>query len=1028
MMNRTAVAGLAIACVLSASAVSYAVDTSQKSTVKVRVSQASDDLEEWIAPAAGQTQSKTAGTVDVGSSDLEIGCEGGSEADPQIVGVRFPGVPVGPSRTISRAFIVFELDATPKNTDPFSQVIRAEDSDNPLTFANVAGELSSRPKSADSVVWTLAAGAFNVVNARQSTADITALVQQLVNRSGWASANAMAFYLRGTGTRETESYDGEAGAAPELVIEYVMTVEDSVAYAALPRNTVEKRVATADDDLEEWLTGTSVGQVDNGSSDLELGSESAGNASPQIVGVRFPGIRVQPGRIITRAYIEFEEDAVAKNTDPCVLTIRAETSANPAPFALVNNSLSGRTKTADSITWTIPVGTLAAVDEKGRTSDITPLVQLYVDNAGWVAGNAMAFYITGTGTREVESYDGEPGAAPLLHIEYLKMPGDTLLVDRRVDSVMALANALVDTNYTVPSWTLLLRAKTSVAQNGDSVSVDGLISAMGALEDRRTPYCVTTTINGNPTDGMAFNWFTNAGNSTGTVEIVEGNVTAHTAFATPLKSVVATSLPWSNVNYTSSNNGLFSLTGIPDNAKRNYVVHKAIATGLSANTQYSYRVGKDSGWSQIGHFTTGVNSGTPFSFVYFTDPQANTDEMFAISAKTMHTAMATSTDAKFILSCGDLVETSGASNSEWEYEQFFRTQQDIWYKYPFAPVLGNHDVSANRNFTQHFNTPVTPFDSAISTTPGSVYSFVYGNALFLAMSYENYSTAGYLDSLRGWVRAQVAANPTATWRIAYYHKAVYTGSRSHQSDADAIVVRNAMAPLFDSLGIHVAMQGHDHVYEVIGPVNNKALVSGAVSGQTMVTPDARTNVTGKLGGHYNVLGGTLYFLNNSAGKKKYEPRSETEMDAAETALGVTDYFGLFTGRFGQTGEPTFSNITVHADSIEFSTYTVSDAGVATLFDAFTVVRQTPVLAGMPMVTVVPRLTASFEKSGALLVRGNVKNRAITVELKDAAGRLVARTSSRDAFVSLPTRHLSSGMYFVSISGQDLLKQFKLVRR
>jgi len=82
----------------------------------------------------------------------------------------------------------------------------------------------------------------------------------------------------------------------------------------------------------------------------------------------------------------------------------------------------------------------------------------------------------------------------------------------------------------------------------------------------------------------------------------------------------------------------------------------------------------------------------------------------------------------------------------------------------------------------------------------------------------------------------------------------------------------------------------------------------------------------------------MYFLNNSAGKKKYEPRSKSDMDAVETGLGLTNYFGMFSGRFGQRGLPTFSNITVSTDTIEVNTYEVNDSGVSTLFDGFKVVK------------------------------------------------------------------------------------------
>jgi hypothetical protein len=226
----------------------------------------------------------------------------------------------------------------------------------------------------------------------------------------------------------------------------------------------------------------------------------------------------------------------------------------------------------------------------------------------------------------------------------------------------------------------------------------------------------------------------------------------------------------------------------------------------------------------------------------------------------------------------------------------------------------------------------------MSTVPGSVYSYVYGDALFLAMSYEDYNVPGYLESLARWMREHVNAHPEVKWRIAYFHKTMYTGSKDHQDDRDVRLVRDRMGPVFDSLKIDLALQGHDHIYEVIGPVKNKKLVQGAVSDQKTVTPDPRENLTGKLYGIFNVKEGTHYFLNNSAGKKKYEPNNKAAMDSLEKSLGVENFFSLFTSRFGQTGLPTFSNVKVTTDTITITTYEVSDNGDASLFDRIKLVK------------------------------------------------------------------------------------------
>ena len=507
-----------------------------------------------------------------------------------------------------------------------------------------------------------------------------------------------------------------------------------------------------------------------------------------------------------------------------------------------------------------------------------------------------------------------------------------------IDSILQVVSTYNQSDYTVPSWTLFLRVQKALIANKDSASYANMLTTLNKMKSSSMPYNIVMNINKDPKTKMAFNWFTNAGVTGGQVQIVAGNATDTLAFATPLMVVSARCDSAKNLNYNVSANGLLALTGLPNNTKMSYMFNKALAEGLTPNTQYSFRVGKNGAWSTIGTFKTAKATKEPFSFVYFTDPQANTDAMFDISQKTTHAAQTMYPNANFWLSCGDLVETSGTNNSEWEYEQFFETQQDIFMKNPFVSVEGNHDISSNKNFTYHFNNDSVAFDYSKATVPGSVYSYVYGDALFMHLTYENYSTTGYLDSLAVWMNNQVKANPTAKWRIAVYHKTMYTGSGSHQSDSDGKTVRLKMGPVFDSLKIDLALQGHDHIYEVIGPIKNITLIPNAISNQQIVTATPRENVTGLLGGTFNTKQGTLYFLNNSGGRKKYEPRSQAQMAAVEAGLGVTNYFGMFTGRFGQTGEPTFSNVTVSTDTITISTYTVDSIGNSTLFDSFKVVK------------------------------------------------------------------------------------------
>lgn len=491
-------------------------------------------------------------------------------------------------------------------------------------------------------------------------------------------------------------------------------------------------------------------------------------------------------------------------------------------------------------------------------------------------------------------------------------------------SVAQTSMTLSQNDFSVPAWTQLQR----------------LVATMPSAS---TPFSINMTVNGDPSTRMGFAWFTNSGIADGEVQIVAKAGATDADFASPDLTFQATTGEVKGLNYSIEKN---KLEGIEPNQKVDYMSHKAVATGLAPSTTYSYRVGKDGAWSEIGSFTTASGKkDESYSFIYITDTQAQYDGMFDVSQKTVHTAISQVPDAAFVLCNGDLVETSGVSNSEWEYEQWFSTMQDVWMNYPLVVTMGNHDKSPNNNFAYHFNN-ATDFNDRFNPGTdmnGTVFSFVRGDVLFLVISYEDWNKEGYFDSLSAWMRQEVAAHKDAKWRVASFHKNMFTGSKSHQDDADGKAVRQAMLPVFNELGINVALQGHDHIYEVIGPVNNldKTFIEGSVEKvETVGDGGERENMTGKTGGVFDVSKGTLYFLNNSAGKKKYEPRTEADMIASLNKHEIENYWGLFSGKFGQTGEPTFSRVDVNPQTITFSTYTVDDLGNATLFDSFSVVKNT----------------------------------------------------------------------------------------
>lgn len=186
------------------------------------------------------------------------------------------------------------------------------------------------------------------------------------------------------------------------------------------------KIASALDDHEERITGVvpqtgTTGDMYPGSTGLEFGSFTS-TTDPILIGLRFTNVTIPKfATNIQSAYIQFTVKGTAKNFDPCSLTIQTENSANSAPFSDNANSLSSRTLNNGSIPWNVSGSTWSTVGSAGtdqRTPDLKQLIQPIIFNNNWASGNAMSFFIKGSGVREVESYEGDPLKAAELVINF----------------------------------------------------------------------------------------------------------------------------------------------------------------------------------------------------------------------------------------------------------------------------------------------------------------------------------------------------------------------------------------------------------------------------------------------------------------------------------------------------------------------------------------------------------------------------------------------------------------------------------
>ena len=173
------------------------------------------------------------------------------------------------------------------------------------------------------------------------------------------------------------------------------------------------------DDLEEVMApsgGDTVGDLDPGSSDLELGTEGPPDPN-QAVALRYLNVDIGQGQgsTIQSANLQFTVD----EDDNEVTSVRIFGELTPNSPLLDHTSpfnLTGRNLTTSSVVWSnIPVwpdthGVDAGPDQ--LTPDLVPIVQEIVNQAGWASGNAMTFIIfpdpldNDTGERTAVSYNG----------------------------------------------------------------------------------------------------------------------------------------------------------------------------------------------------------------------------------------------------------------------------------------------------------------------------------------------------------------------------------------------------------------------------------------------------------------------------------------------------------------------------------------------------------------------------------------------------------------------------------------------
>lgn len=180
------------------------------SSLEVRVSASADDVEE-----------SSSGSMNLVSADLELVNDGNN----QTVGMRFRNLTIPKGATITNAYMQFVTDYS--STGAASLAVRGQDIDNAPAFTSSADNVSARTKTSASVAWSPPDWpTADEAGAAQRTPNLKSIVQEIVDRSGWASGNSLVLIVTGTGVRRASAYDRAAADAPLLHVEYATQVQN----------------------------------------------------------------------------------------------------------------------------------------------------------------------------------------------------------------------------------------------------------------------------------------------------------------------------------------------------------------------------------------------------------------------------------------------------------------------------------------------------------------------------------------------------------------------------------------------------------------------------------------------------------------------------------------------------------------------------------------------------------------------------------------------------------------------------------
>ncbi|MGH7754549.1 MAG: hypothetical protein ACREN5_17220, partial [Gemmatimonadales bacterium] len=174
--------------------------------INVRISTGSDDAEERL----------TNGDVNAQDTDDLDMVDG--QTPVFTIGTRFQNITIPAGAIITNAYVEFTASETKSGTTSLTFDGQASDNAPTFTHGTANFNITSRAKTSASVTWNNVP-TWNIGVAYQ-TPNLSAIIQEIVNRPGWASGNSLVIIVSGSGDRDAKTYENSSTQAALLHVDY----------------------------------------------------------------------------------------------------------------------------------------------------------------------------------------------------------------------------------------------------------------------------------------------------------------------------------------------------------------------------------------------------------------------------------------------------------------------------------------------------------------------------------------------------------------------------------------------------------------------------------------------------------------------------------------------------------------------------------------------------------------------------------------------------------------------------------------